>query len=214
MPTPKSRSKSNSNIELAYVAALGNGAKARYVLSNKRKLLIEVEDASELKDYSIDLLAMSPSSKRLREKTQSINKLDRNLILSLAMVGLAVIAAMLLDLPWTVLLLALVAVGAIAVIYLVRKKTRSEQQRRKYIFVSRVAQVPLVEIEFLKPSNKLDRFVVLLQERIQAALAASELDEKELLAGELRALRRLTENGFLEKTHYEKAKRLLLAKSG
>ena len=214
MPTPKTRSKSNSNIELAYVAPLGNGAKARYVLSHKRKLLIEVEDAAELKEYSIDLLAMSPSSKRLREKTQSINKLDRNLILSLVMVGLAVIAAMLLDLPWTVLILALIAVGAIAVIYLVRRKTGTQQRRRKYIFVSRVAQVPLVEIEFLKPSNKLDRFVVLLQERIQAALAASELDEEELLAGELRALRRLTESGFLEKTHYEKAKRLLLAKSG
>ena len=213
MAEKKSKPKSINSIELAYEAPLGNGAKARYVLSSKRKLMIEFESEAALRECTIDLLAMSPNSRRLREKAHASSKVDRNLLLSLLLVGLAAIAALLLGLPWTIMAVVLAAVGAILVIYIVKQKSSRPGQQRKYIFVSRVAQVPLVEINFVKQSNKLDRFVVLLQERIQAALAASDLDEKELLAGEMRALRRMMEDGFLDKKLYEKAKRLLLTKA-
>ena len=96
-------------------------------------------------------------------------------------------------------------------IYLQIKKRSVTEQRKKRVFVSRAAKVPLVEISFTKRSRNLERFVKILEQRVSEALRASELEEKELLAGELRALRRLVEKGALSKQVYEKAKKYLLS---
>jgi hypothetical protein len=206
------RSMANENrVELVYEVPINADTKARYELLNKRKLQVELENSVSKKTYTIDLLALNPQSIERKVGPRSANRLKRATIPAVAALALALLVAFYADAHISIVGSVAIALLIVAAIYLQTKQPSVSEQRKQRVFVSRAAKVPLVEIGFTKRSRNLERFVKILEKRVSEALRASELEEKELLAGELRALRRLVEKGALSKQAYEKAKKHLLS---
>lgn len=83
----------------------------------------------------------------------------------------------------------------------------------KQIFYSRNADVPLIELFASKPSKKeFSDFVNKVEESIRAIQDKMSLSMKNQLAGEMRMLRRLSEEGVLNSSVYKKAQAELLSK--
>ena len=200
-----------NRVELVYEVPVNADTKARYELLNKRKLQVELENSISKNTYTIDLLALNPQSIERKVRPHNANRLKRATIPTVAALVLALLVTLYFDAYFTIVGSTAIALLIVVAIYLQIKKRSVTEQRKKRVFVSRAAKVPLVEISFTKRSRNLERFVKILEQRVSEALRASELEEKELLAGELRALRRLVEKGALSKQVYEKAKKYLLS---
>ena len=83
----------------------------------------------------------------------------------------------------------------------------------KYVFKSRHARIPLLDIWTGKPSRKAAKtFVKLLEQRIQKAHDHMNLTEEQQLTGEIKMLRRLAEEGVMPTSVYESAKPKLFKK--
>lgn len=205
---------SNDSIALAYEVPLNANSKARYVIfNNRRKLQVETEGPAGKTQYTIDFLAFNPKSLEHRVKPSMQTQQRMPVFIAAAVALAALAAALLLSAAVAGFALLIAVLAAAAAIYFRRKNTAAGAQQKKQIFVSRSAKVPLVQIGFQQRSRNLEMFVDLLEKRVTEALAASRLEEKDLLAGELRALRKLMEKGALNKHVYDKAKKYLLAQS-
>lgn len=87
--------------------------------------------------------------------------------------------------------------------------------RRVYRFVSEFSRVPLVEVQVGRPDKEsCEEFVAALEEAVIAARAGSGLSRDNQLAGELRMLRRLQNEGVVASAVYEDSKSALLALAG
>ncbi|UCE89388.1 MAG: hypothetical protein JSW10_00665 [Pseudomonadota bacterium] len=87
--------------------------------------------------------------------------------------------------------------------------------RRVQRFVSEFARVPMVDLQVGRPDKEnYAGFVEALQEAIVAARANSGLSRENHLAGELRMLRRLQNEGVVPEATYEESKSALLALAG
>lgn len=83
----------------------------------------------------------------------------------------------------------------------------------KHIFYSRNANVPLVELFTGKPSKKeFSDFVNKVEQSVRAIQDKMNLSMKNQLAGEMRMLRRLSEEGVVSPIDYKKAQADLLSK--
>lgn len=84
---------------------------------------------------------------------------------------------------------------------------------RQQVFYSRHSGVPLVIMRLGKPSkNEFQKFVGLLEERIESLHNEFKLSRDQELAGEMRTLRRLTNDGIISLDEYENSKEVLFQK--
>lgn len=84
---------------------------------------------------------------------------------------------------------------------------------RQQIFYSRHSGVPLVTLYLGKPNKtEFQRFVKLLEERIETIRKEFNLSRDQELAGEMRTLRRLTNDGVISLDEYENSKEVLFQK--
>lgn len=78
-----------------------------------------------------------------------------------------------------------------------------------YVYRSAAADVPLIELDYNKPSHKeFDDFVHALEAYIRQA-RSGRMTEQQMLAGELKDIRRLMEEGMLDEESYVKARTLI-----
>ena len=77
----------------------------------------------------------------------------------------------------------------------------------KRIYFSRIANIPILDIEINKPNRKSYKsFVSALEQHINKMQAAYNLKADQQLAGEIRMLRRLSQDGIVSQAAYDKAK--------
>jgi hypothetical protein len=132
---------------------------------------------------------------------------------SLSTSGAAMVMAVLLASTWyfteyksDYLLVAAVLLAVAGVIALLLFFYRS---RDTYIYKSLVAGVPLIELDNHKPNMRdFDAFLYKLEAHIRDAHARA-MSNRELLAGELKDLRRLKDAGMLTDEIYEQARALI-----
>jgi len=84
---------------------------------------------------------------------------------------------------------------------------------RQQVFYSRHSNVPLVSLHLGVPTrNEFQRFVQLLEEQIETIRQEFHLTRDQELAGEMRTLRRLTNDGVISLDEYEDSKEVLFQK--
>lgn len=83
---------------------------------------------------------------------------------------------------------------------------------QKQIFYSRNAHVPIVTLCTGKPSKKtFSSFIELIEKRIKKFRNHMDIDNDKQLTGEMKMLRRLSDDGIISKKDYEKAKSKLFS---
>ncbi len=84
---------------------------------------------------------------------------------------------------------------------------------RQQVFYTRHSNIPLVTLHLGVPNkNEFQNFVSLLEEQIKALQQEFNLTRDQELAGELRTLRRLTNDGIISLHEYENSKEVLFQK--
>ena len=84
---------------------------------------------------------------------------------------------------------------------------------RQQVFYSRHSNVPLVSLHLGVPNkNEFQKFVSLLEQQIEALRQEFNLSQDQELAGEMRTLRRLANDGILSPDEYENSKEVLFQK--
>ncbi len=82
---------------------------------------------------------------------------------------------------------------------------------RKRVFTTRHSKLPIVEILISNPNrNSYKSFIDDLENEIIITCQNRQLDPKRQRAGELKTLRRLSEQGVISKSEYEQSKQILL----
>ena len=83
----------------------------------------------------------------------------------------------------------------------------------KYVFKSRHAKVPLLDIWTGQPSGKaVKAFVKLVEQRIDNAYNHMNLSKEQQITGEVKMLRRLMEENIIQNADYEPARARLMKK--
>ena len=78
---------------------------------------------------------------------------------------------------------------------------------RKQIFCSRNANIPIIELSVGKPTkNNFSKFVDTVEQRIKKFRSHMEIAEDKQLIGEMKMLRRLSDEGIISNKSYEAAK--------
>ncbi|MDH5178821.1 MAG: hypothetical protein OEZ39_08730 [Gammaproteobacteria bacterium] len=177
-----------------------------FLLKPNGELRVACKDAHQEKEYCISLLALADSARRRLNFSRrllliAVTAMLTMLVLTreqvLPLLGLANYA-----LP-VVLVFSLLAL--VCLLLCVRSFSYD------YVFYSMHADVPLVSLMVTRPSLATSRrFVRELEARIGAVQAEAALSLEKQLAGELRTIRRLTEEGVLDACYYPAAKEHLL----
>lgn len=78
------------------------------------------------------------------------------------------------------------------------------------IFYSKKAHVPIIKLNIAKPSKEIfTTFIHSIEKRIKEFQSHMQLDDDKQLVGEMKMLRRLSDNGIISKKSYELAKKKL-----
>ncbi|HEB60117.1 MAG TPA: SHOCT domain-containing protein [Gammaproteobacteria bacterium] len=82
---------------------------------------------------------------------------------------------------------------------------------RQKVFITRVARVPVLRLVVNRPDRRrYRRFVTALRQRIESLAESVSLPVEQRMAGELKMLRRLSQQGVITGDDYERAKKRLL----
>mgnify|MGYP006909079993 CR=1 FL=1 len=181
----------------------------RFTVFNGRYIRVQRKRFKREVDYTIDLAALSPEGK-------DSYTLNRHLLIASAVSLLAFIILLytllahfaahvaIYTLPAAILTFLLaISFGALAVYTF----------EHKYVFVSRQAEVPLVEFRVRKGDAAYRAFVEDLKRYIHKHAERARLSPQDLRAGEIRTLRRMSSEGVLSTIDYETARTRLLAQS-
>jgi len=83
---------------------------------------------------------------------------------------------------------------------------------RQQVFYSRNAHVPILSLRKNQPSKKeFKKFIEQLENRIKKFRKHMNIDEEKQLTGEMKMLRRLSDDGVISKSDYEAAKNKLFS---
>ena len=97
--------------------------------------------------------------------------------------------------------------GVIGSLVMFWKKTS-----RRQVFHTLNGKVPIIELHVGRPSKKeFNEFVKAFETMIEDIRSKFQVDEDKLLTGEMRMLRRLSEEGIISSEQYEKAKKKLFS---
>jgi hypothetical protein len=183
------------------------GLKTQVKLLNERTLQVEKRGKRGFQKYTIDLLALDSASKvETIFGWQWLVTGILSILLMLVLLNLLPVLDESLLLRSITYLLGLGIAGGCFY-------TAWKRSSRKQIFYSRNGQVPLVELAMNFPTKQaFNAFVHQLEDRIESSQREMELSMKNQLAGEMRMLRRLSEEGILSEKVYNTAKTVLLKK--
>ena len=185
-----------------------SGHTVQIKLVDGRELQVHSKGKKSEKLYSIDILSLQDESKNI------ILIAWKWLLFSL---GFFLIMLLLLKiLPGLLnadknlylgIVLAVGVIGSIVSFTLFWKKTS-----KKHIFYSRNANVPIVILNAGNPSKKLlSDFIDNIEKRIKKFRSHMDVSEEKQLTGEMKMLRRLSDDGIISKKDYEMAKTKLFS---
>lgn len=185
------------------------GSYRTFELGSADKLQISSGDRLRHRDVTISVMALSPESRRRYEIAWPW------LIATAAGIGFALLGAFAASLSsgltQSLLWLSAGLSGAAAVVCLAVLAARSRAER---VYATRHAGIPLVAMWANQPTrDEVNRFGEVLEARIERLSEKRNLDVSAQLAGEMRMLRRLHQEGHLSRDDYEGAKQTLLSRS-
>lgn len=179
----------------------------RFELKDGRYLFIDEKGLKRNKSYQLDLVALEPKSKfHLSVKwTWLVAAAGVMLLHYLLLQVLPRFFQIQLDDYAFALTLGL---GSLAFLFLILFAATSSLER---VFVASNTNFPLVRLLLRKPDAKAyHAFLSKLENSIQAASDKVQLDHQQLVAGELRMMRRLTKHNVLSEKQYEHIKSRLM----
>lgn len=178
----------------------------RFQLRNNRELKITSTKARQKKEYTVSLLA-------LEKKGQHVFRVGwKWLLLAIASVVCMVVfleAQKHLQLNIEAYVVhVMIVFSLLAMLFLLRL---IKSISNNYIYYSQYSHIPLVEVMVGKPNKEeFQSFITRLENRIKELNEFMELSLDKQAAGELKTVRRLTEEGVLDSKYYESAKKRLL----
>lgn len=179
----------------------------RFELKDGRYLFIDVKGLKRNKSYQLDLVALEPKSKYRFT-------LNWPWLLAAAVVMLLHYFILQLLPQFTPISLdeyafpLTLGLASLAFIFLILFVATSSLER---VFVAAHTNFPLVRLLIRKPDAKAYRsFLSRLENTVQSVSDKIHLDNQQLIAGELRMMRRLTKHDVLSEKQYEQIKTKLM----
>jgi len=179
----------------------------RFELKDGRYLFVDVKQLKRNKSYQLDLVALEPKSKYRFSvnwpwlAAAAVVMLVHYVLLQL----LPLLFQISLDdyaFPLTL------GLASLAFIFLIVFVATSSMER---VFVASNTNFPLVRLLVRKPDSKAYRaFLAQLENSIKSVSENIQLDKQQLLAGELRMMRRLTKHDIVSEKQYEQIKTRLM----
>ena len=183
--------------------APGYGVKAK--LLNGRELHVEKKAKPNRTKYIIDLLALEDESKQ--KTVLGWKWFVAGIAAVLLMIACLNFLPILNESTFYLVATYIVGLGLGAGCFFKAYKKTS----RKQFFHSRNANVPLVELAINNPSKKeFSAFIKKVEEHILSSRDGLRISMNNQLAGEMKMLRRLSEEGIVSSTVYKKAQAELL----
>jgi hypothetical protein len=179
----------------------------RLEIVDRQKLILYQKKKNKQSKHIVSLLALHPEGKQIFQASWKF-PLASIILAIVLMVGESFITDM--TAGDTLLLNKVLIVAAVAIAILGIKVFLGSISR-KYIFFSRHANIPLIELFVANPNkDQFQDFIGEVQSCITEVQGARNLSPNDQLIGEMRMLRRLSSEGFLSTEHYEQAKTQLL----
>lgn len=178
----------------------------RFQLKDNRELRIARKKSSQEKEYTVSLLALAQSGQHaLHFNWKWLVAAIMSLLIMLALLRGQTLFQFQLE-SYTFYMVVVMSLLAMVFMLLCIRTFSFD-----YVFYSRYAHVPLVKFMVAKPSSPAYRkFIASLETRIEELQDYMALSVDKQIAGELRTIRRLTEEGVLEKSYYPHARDQLL----
>jgi hypothetical protein len=179
----------------------------RFELKDGRYLFVDVKQLKRNKSYQLDLVALEPKSKY---------RFSINWPWLAAAVAVMLVHYVLLQLLPQLFQINLddyafpltLGLASLAFIFLIVFVATSSMER---VFVASNTNFPLVRLLVRKPDSKAYRaFLAQLENSIKSVSENIQLDKQQLLAGELRMMRRLTKHDIVSEKQYEQIKTRLM----
>lgn len=184
------------------------GVDVQVKLVDGRELQVAHNGKKKKKSFSVDILSLQDKSKKVFNIAWKW--LAAGIIVFLLMLALLKLLPPYLGDNKNLFLGVIMLVGLTGSIYSFFKfwKNTSRQQ----IFYSHNAHVPIVILCAGKPSKKtFSSFIDAIENRIKKFRKHMALDNEKQLTGEMKMLRRLSEDGIISSKDYEKAKAKLFS---
>ncbi len=186
-------------------------SETRLELFNKYYLQVSEKKLKRARDFKLELAI-------LNQKPLHVQESALHWLAAASIVGLSnlyffylLFSAPDFDNLWTILA-AIATATLLSVIFGLLFVFASE---RKWVFETRAALYPLVEIPYRKKDREqAKRFVQTLQSAIAKNISEKGYNNEILFAGEMRMLRRLAKNQILSSDTYDRAKKHMLENSG
>jgi hypothetical protein len=181
----------------------------RFTVFNERYIRVRRKRFKRELDYTIDLAALCP------EGSPSYS-IARHWLIASAVALLAFIILLYTLLAHFDARVATYTLPAAVVTFLLALgfgALAAYTFEHKYVFTSRQANIPLVELRVRKDDPAYRYFVEELERYIQKHEERAGLSPQDLRAGEIRTLRRMSTEGLLSTIVYEEARTRLLANS-
>ncbi len=179
----------------------------RFELKDARYLFIDVKGLKRNKSYQLDLVALEPKSKYRFT-------INWSWLLAAAVVMLLHYVLLQLLPQFTQIRLdeyafpLTLGLASLAFVCLILFVARSKLER---VFVASHTNFPLVRLLIGKPDARAYRaFLSRLEKSVQSVSDRTHLDNQQLIAGELRMMRRLTKHNVLSEKQYEQIKKKLM----
>lgn len=185
-----------------------SGCNIQIKLVDGRELQVLSKGKKSEKSYSVDILSLQDESKKvvLIEWKWLLYSIGFFLIMLLLLKVLPSFLNTDKNLYLGIVLATGVIGSLVSFILFLRKSSK------KQVFYSRNANVPIVKLASGNPSKtKLSDFVANVEKRIKKFRSHMDIDEEKQLTGEMKMLRRLSDEGIISKKDYENAKTKLFS---
>jgi hypothetical protein len=179
-----------------------------FVINSGSHISIEqTKTRRKIKKFDVDLVALSPDS---RIQVNLAWHWMAAMIVSLVFIGVVIGTSQYvidkLIIEYTPILLAIMGVLFLTFTFLFYIFSN-----RKRFFMTRHAKLPIIEILISNPNkNSYKSFIDGLENEIIISSENRQLNHAQQRAGELKTLRRLSEQGVISKNAYEESKQVLL----
>ena len=174
----------------------------RFELKDGRYLFVDVKQLKRNKSYQLDLVALEPKSKYRFSINWPVAVMLVHYVLLQLLPQLFQISLDDYAFPLTL------GLASLAFIFLIVFVATSSMER---VFVASNTNFPLVRLLVRKPDSKAYRaFLAQLENSIKSVSENIQLDKQQLLAGELRMMRRLTKHDIVSEKQYEQIKTRLM----
>lgn len=180
-------------------------------LFDKYYLSVKENKANKAREFKLELAILNPNLQHVKEV--SFNVLAASIISALVAIYFL---SLLVSSPTANFDIATLGAGGGAALLSVLLTTLFVLSiKRKWVFETRTAHHPLVEIPYHKKDKKrAQEFASLLQNTIEKNITEKGYNSDHLFAGEMRMLRRLAKSQVLSSSNYDRAKKQMLQNKG